>query len=254
VLAWVGGILVALLLIVGVSVAVLLNSSQFHNYVISKVQSIATDKLNAQVQLQNYTLHFAPLSLDVYGVVIHGANPYFDPPVLQLQHAELGIGITSFLHKQWYVESVRVDHPVVQVLIDKNGNSNLPKPKSSNSSNSNTSIFDLGVRHAVLDQGEVYFNGQKNNLFADLLDLNFNAGFRPEGKVYSGLLGYSKGKVLFGPYKPIEHSFEAQFDLSPTTFQLHRADICDARLRFRRRVTADGRIHVSKQVIHRLAP
>jgi translocation and assembly module TamB len=225
VLAWIGGVLVALLLIVCVTVAVLLNSARFHDYVIAKVQTVATDKLNARVQLQNYSLHFAPLSLDVYGVVIHGADPYFDPPVLQLQHAELGVGITSFLHKQWYIQSVRVDHPIVQVLIDKDGNSNLPKPKPSNSSNGNTSIFDLGVRHAVLDQGEIYFNGQKNNLFADLLDLNFNAGFRPEGKVYSGTLAYSKGQVLFGSYKPIEHSLLAQFDLSPTTFQLHRVDI-----------------------------
>ena len=49
-------------------------------------------------------------------------------PLLQLQHAEVGVGIISILQKKWYLSSIRLDHPVVQVFVDKNGISNIPKP------------------------------------------------------------------------------------------------------------------------------
>ncbi len=214
-----------LTLLVCITIAVLLNSKRFHDYVLNKAQSIATESLGARVELQNYALHFSPLGLDVYGVTIHGASPYTDPPLLQLQHAQVGVGIVSVLHKKWYLSSVRLDHPVVQIFIDKNGVSNLPKPKSSADNSNNTSIFDLGIRHAILDRGEVYYNAQQSALSADLHDVNFQASFNDLLKMYSGRLSYDNGHVLFGTYQPFEHNFDAQFDLTPTTFQLHHATL-----------------------------
>jgi translocation and assembly module TamB len=222
--AWAGGILLLLILLVGVTIAVLLHSQRFHNYIIAKVQSTAAESLNTRLDLQNYTLHFAPLSLDVYGVTLHGANPYSNVPVLQLQHAHVGVRIVSFLQRKWYLSDVQLDHPVVQVFVDKNGVSNIPKPKPSNSK-SNTTIWDLGIRHTVLDQGEIYYNAQATPLSADLHDLEFLATFNDPLKMYSGNLKYTNGRVVFGAYKPFEHNFDAQFDLTPTTFQLHRAQL-----------------------------
>src|SRR5581483_5398174 len=143
--AWTGLAILLLVLAVAVTVAVLLHSPRFHRYVLAKVQTTAADSLNTRVVLQNFALHFSPLSLDVYGVVIHGASPYTDTPVLQLQHAHVGVRIVSFLQRKWYLSDVQIDHPVVQVVVDKNGTSNLPKPKPSNSK-SNTTIWDLGIR------------------------------------------------------------------------------------------------------------
>ncbi len=222
---WVAGGILLLTVLVCVTIAVLLNSRAFHDYTLAKAQSTATESLGARVELQNYALHFSPLGLDVYGVTVHGAAPYPDPPILQVQHAEVGVGIISIFQQKWYLSSLRVDHPVVQVFVDKNGVSNIPKPKSSGNSKSNTTIFDLGIRHAILDQGEIYYNAQKSALSADLHDVNFQAAFSGPLKMYSGNLSYTNGHVLFGTYQPFEHNFDAQFDLTPTTFQLHHATL-----------------------------
>lgn len=227
ILAWTAAVLLIVNAAVAVMVAVLLNSARFHHYVLAKAQNIASEDLGARVDLQNFALHLSTLSLDVYGVTIHGAEPYPDPPVLQLQHAEVGIGIVSILHGKWYLSSIRIDHPVVQVLVDKRGVSNLPKPKASNSK-SNTSIFDLGIRHAVLDRGEIYYNGEASALSADLHDVEFESTFSSLLRMYSGHLAYTKGRVLFGSYEPFEHNFDAKFDLTPTTLQLHRAQLSSA--------------------------
>ncbi len=234
---WIAGAILLIVAIVAATVAVLVNSRGFHEYVLAKVQAAASETLGAQVNLQNFALHFSPLGLDVYGVTVHGASPYPDPPLLQVQHAEVGVRIVSVFQKKWYLSSVTVDHPVVQLFVDKNGVSNIPHPKSSGSS-SNTSIFDLGIRHAVLDQGDVYYNAQKSALSADLHNVEFQATFSELQKMYSGKLAYSKGRVVFGAYQPFEHDLDAQFDLTPTTLQLHHATLSSGATRVNLAATA----------------
>lgn len=221
---WIAGIFVLLIAPAVGTVSILFNSQRFHNYLLAKVDSIASQKLNTQVALENFTLHFAPLSLDVYGLTVHGASPYPNPPILQLQHAHVGLRIVSLLHMKWYFSTVQLDHPVVQVLVDKHGVSNIPTPAPSNSK-SNTSIFDLDIRRAILDQGEVYLNAEVQPLSADLHDVEFRAGFTPANKLYSGWLKYTQGRVVYGTFAPFVHDLAAQFDLSPSTFQLDRAAI-----------------------------
>src|SRR5262249_16864326 len=41
-------------------------------------------------------------------------------------------------------------------------------------------------------------------------------------KRYSGGLSYSEGKIHFGNFNPVVHSFEAQFDATPDAFALKR--------------------------------
>ncbi len=84
--------------------------------------------------------------------------------------------IVSIFGREWYFDSIRIDNPVAQIFVDKNGVSNLPTFKSSNSS-SNTTVFDLGIRHAVLANGAVFYNNRPSSLALDLRDVQFNARF-----------------------------------------------------------------------------
>jgi translocation and assembly module TamB len=217
-------VVVPLLVLAAAAIAVLLHSHRFHRYILAKAQSTVTESLNTRVDLQDFTLQFAPLGVDVYGVTIHGAAPYADTPVLQMQHAHVGVRVVSFLQRKWYLSDVQLDHPVVQVFVDKNGASNLPKP-TPDSSRSNTTIWDLGIRHSLLNQGEIHYNEKSAPLSADLHDVDLRAAFNDLLNVYSGDLKYNEGHVIFGAYQPFVHNFDAQFELTPTTFELRRAQL-----------------------------
>ena len=39
------------------------------------------------------------------------------------------------------------------------------------------SMFDLGIRHLLLERGEIYYNNRKSELSADLHDLMLQSGF-----------------------------------------------------------------------------
>ncbi len=217
--------LAALMVLAVVAVTVLLHSTRFHNYLLSTVQKKASESIGTQVQLQNFVLHLSNLSLDLYGLTVHGANPYPDPPLLQVAHAEVGVRIVSVLHKKWYLDSFIVDNPVVKVFTDAHGVTNIPTIKSSGSSNSNISLFDLGIRHAVLDQGAVYYNNRQSVLSADLHNLEFHAGFNSLLQKYSGKLSYTEGHLEASGFKTIPHNLDAEFDATPTTFHLTNAKL-----------------------------
>jgi translocation and assembly module TamB len=221
---WLAGILLALLLVVGLTVTIALRSARVHAFVISFVEKKASESLGTQVRLQNFALHLSNLSLDLYGLTVHGAEPYPNPPLLQVAHGEVGVRIVSVLHQKWYLDSLVIDQPVVKVFTDTHGVTNIPKLQSSGTS-SNTSIFDLGIRHAVLEQGAVYYNDRQSVLSADLHNVDFRASFDPRQQKYSGKLSYSDGHLQSGTFKPIPHNLDAEFDATPTTFHLTQAKL-----------------------------
>ena len=202
------------------SLAVLVNNPQFHAYLIRKAEASASDALGVRVQLRNFALHLDALKVDLYGLTIDGASPYPNPPLLQIDHAEASVRVVSVFHRAWYFDNFRIDHPVARIFIDDHGISNIPTLKTSNSDSSGPTIFDLGIRHALVDRGEVLVNDRPSRLSADLDDLDFHASFNSLLEKYSGALAYSNGNFVYGSFAPLTHNLEVHFDATPSTFEL----------------------------------
>jgi len=203
--------------------ALLVNSSRGHAYLINTLQQKAAESLGVAVHLQNFNLHFPTLSVDLYGLTIDGAGPRPNPPLLQVQHAQAGVRVVSVFGREWYFDSIRLDNPVAQIFVDKNGISNLPTFNSTNSSN--TTVFDLGIRRAILVNGAVFYNNQPSSLALDLRDVQFNATFNSLLKKYSGTLAYSDGSLNYAGTQAPTHTLNLQFDATPTTLHLSPASV-----------------------------
>lgn len=221
---WTAAGVAGLLLLLVVVLVLVLRSGMFHNFALRKLQQVASAKLNTRVQLQNFSIHLSGLSADLYGLTIHGAPPDANVPLLQVQHIGVGVRIVSVLHKEWYLNRLRIDHPVVQVLMDDHGGSNLPKIKSSGGGSS-VNIFQMGVRHVILDGGVVYFNSRKSPLEADLHDLTLHSQYAKPQQQYSIKLSYKDGHLQVGAFQPIPHELEAAFTAAPDEFHLTHAKL-----------------------------
>jgi len=214
-----------LTLLITIAAILVVRSSRFHNYVLRTVDSKASAALNTPVHLQNFALRLSTLSLDLYGLTIEGQGPGANQPLLQAEHGHFDIGVTSIFHREWYVDEITVDHPVVKLLVDQNGNTNLPSLPQSNGS-SNTDVFDLAIRHLLLDRGEVYVNDQKMPLYADLHDLQLKTSYdKTGGGRYYGNLGYRDGHLTYGSYAPITHDLQAEFDARRTGMALNNVTL-----------------------------
>ena len=74
---------------------VALHSTTFHNYVIRTAEQKASAALNTRVTIQNYALNFSRLGLDLYGLTVYGVGPGANQPLLQADHAGVGVRIIS---------------------------------------------------------------------------------------------------------------------------------------------------------------
>jgi len=223
-MAWTSLGMTAAMLIVGIGVTILLNNARFHNYLVRTAEAQASERLGVRVQLQDFVAHLSNLSVDLYGVTIAGASPYQNPPLLKVDHVQAGVRIVPLLSRTWYLDSIQIDHPVVRVYVDSKGVSNIPTLRDDGQS-SKTSVFDLGVRHALLERGEIYYNDKPAEVAADLHDLEFKASFNSLLKKYSGRVAYHHGQLAYGTMRPVAHNLDVQFDTTPTTFQLTQAKL-----------------------------
>jgi translocation and assembly module TamB len=221
---WIGAVIVFPTLLGAVVFSFLVNSSRGHAYLINLVEKQAGDSLGVPVRLQNLDLHLTTLSVDLYGLTVASAGPHPYPPLLQVQHVEAGIRVVSVFGRKWYFDSIRIDNPIAQIFVDKNGVSNLPTFKSTNSG-SNTTVFDLGIRHAVLTNGAVIYNNQPSAIALDLRDVQLNAGFNSLLQKYSGDLAYSDGHLNYSGYQIPPHTLSVHFDATPSAFRLSPAKI-----------------------------
>jgi translocation and assembly module TamB len=235
VLLWVTGAIGLVLLLLVVGVVAVLHNARFHQYLLQKADQIASEQLGTQVTLQNFSIHLSNLSVDLYELTIDGATPYSTPPLLQVQHVALDFRIVSVWHGKWYFDNIRADNPVVRILTDTRGISNLPSLK--NTGSTNTNIFKLGVRQASLHHGELYVNDKNIPLDADLRDVNFSSSFDSSHQEYLGSLSYRDGQLRFGSFNSIRHNLQAQFTATPNSFDLTNAKIDGGSSQFNARAT-----------------
>jgi translocation and assembly module TamB len=224
---WSGLVLLAIVLLVVIAIQFILHSDTAHRYILGKAQQKATEALGSNVKVGNYHLTFSGISptLDLYNVVVAGAAPYPDPPLLTIEHARVGVRVVSVFQKKWYLSEAVVNHPVVHVFVDKAGKDNLPQTKTNGEKQSQTNLFDLGVRHAVLDRGEIYYNNRKSVLDADLHNLDFGAKFDAANPRYYGTLAYTDGHLKMENFNSIPHSLSAEFEYAPDRFVLKNANL-----------------------------
>jgi translocation and assembly module TamB len=144
----------------------------------------------------------------------------------------VGLTIDSLLRRKWHVRDVVIEHPVVRLGVSEEGESNLPRPpKRSAASSSKIDVFDLAIRELRLSHGEIYYNDQKMPMDAEVRDFTLNANYDPAESRYSGELGYNDGKIAYGAYAPIAHSFHVRFGATPQKLTLDKLEATAGRSR-----------------------
>ncbi|HKW76661.1 MAG TPA: translocation/assembly module TamB domain-containing protein [Terriglobales bacterium] len=239
IILWVAvGILVLVLVTVGTVFLLLKNSTGFRHYLLAKVETNLEQATGARLEVRDFAVHLSPLSLDLYSIVVHGREPAGAPALMHADHLGVGITIDSLLQRKWHFREITLDHPVGHLLVNRAGENNLPKPQKK-SSGSQTSVFDLGIRHLLLDRGEIYYNDQKSPMEADLHDLRVTGGFDPTQARYQGRISYDTGHLRYGKYAPLMHSLDASFSVTPQQFAIEQAKLSTEKSRITLNATVE---------------
>jgi translocation and assembly module TamB len=219
VIGWTAASVGCIILLAIVAGLLLLKTSGFQRYVIAKIEQAAGKSTGAKVEIQSFDFHPLNLTADVYGLTVHGNEPADAKPLLQLRKATIGLKIISVIRRKVNLTELLLDEPVVNLVIDRQGKSNLPQPPSK--SKSSTNVFDLAVGHVLLTNGTIYTKDLKIPLDANLFDLRTEIHFIQLEKTYSGTISYRDGTIHYKDLRPLPHSLDAKFSASPSVLSLN---------------------------------
>jgi translocation and assembly module TamB len=213
--------LAALILVVLGAVAgfFALRSRAFHRYVLAQMVSRVEKAVGGKVQIGDFTFHASGLRADLYRVAIHGTEPSSAPPLLWVDHIGANFKIVSLFGGELGLRAIEIDHPVIHFIVDASGRSNLPGPSSSQQrtqSKGPADFFRLAVNRFGLRRGEINVNDRQIPLEADLRGLQIQGGFEPRRGEYRGSLRYQNGEIQLGDLRPVDHTVDLRFGISPT--------------------------------------
>ena len=153
----------ALVLLVVVAAVVILQNPAFQRYLVAKIEQSAQESAGARVEIQGLQIHLKTLSADIYGLTVHGTEPAGAKPLLEVPHARIGLKIISILRHKVNLSELLVDRPAVNLIVDKEGRSNLPQPPPSQNKSGSTNVFDLAVGHVLLTDGVINAAGSADS-------------------------------------------------------------------------------------------
>ncbi len=209
-----------------------LRSAAFHRYILNTVIEEAGKSTGARVELGDFSFRLAALRVDLYRIALHGTESGLQQPLFQADHIGVGLKLISVWRHKVNLQEIVVDRPVVHLLVDPQGQSNLPQTPSPQTGSKPTNVFEMAIGHVQLNHGAIYYNDRQTALDAEVYDLEAHAAFDPVKTEYDGRLGYRQGRVRFGDYNPVTHDLDAQFGANPSGLTLNslRLSSGDSRL------------------------
>ncbi len=206
----VGGSIFALLLLLGVTGLLVVQSRWFHDKVRDRIVTTAETATGGRVEIQRFDFDWHTLTATLAGVTIHGTEPAADPPLLHADRLVIGLKIISLLKRDVDLALLRIDRPQTFLLVNADGTTNVPNPKTPSKSNKSAvdTILDLAVKRFEINDGSAKVRGAgqppKTQAYAAKGD-NLKALLTFDGAVprYHGDLSMAPLALHYGSYQPL---------------------------------------------------
>jgi translocation and assembly module TamB len=209
----------AFLVLLVLAAIVLVHRTAFQKFVLTQLEQKTQESAGARLDINGIAINWRLLTLDLYGVVLHGKEGESEAPLFAADHLRVGLKIISLLQRKVDLNEIVLDRPAAHFRIDRNGNSNLPQSNSSsNSSSTVNNLLDIAIRHVQVNSGVLYYNDAQLPLNADLQDLHADIRFNPVISEYRGTIGYSDGNIAAETFKPIPQRLQLSFTLDRSGF------------------------------------
>ncbi len=182
VLAWVlGGLTVLGLVLFGVF-AWYSTTPDFEHRVGREIVSVLENATGGRVELGRVRFDIWHLEVEANGLVIHGLEEPGEAPYLAVDKILLRVRLFDFFSRatgtggpaRVSLNYLRVEHPQMHLIIDKDGKTNQPMPKHPSTSNKPVidTLLDLKARQVELANGVALLNNQAIPFDLAARDLN----------------------------------------------------------------------------------
>ncbi|MGD0798555.1 MAG: translocation/assembly module TamB domain-containing protein [Acidobacteriaceae bacterium] len=183
-------------------------TSDFQRRVGREIVSVLENATGGRVELSGVKFSLWHLAIEVDGLVIHGLERPGEAPYLSADKVEVRVKIESFLaHSTGTglgahvgLNLLRVEHPQVHVIVDKDGRTNQPTPKHPKASEEplQDTLLDLRANEADLVDGVALLNDRAIPFDMAARDLNAEVNYLSATDRYGIALDLSDLRTKMG--------------------------------------------------------
>lgn len=189
ILVKIGGLIVALILILLSAALVVVRTERFRTFVRDKIVASIYSSTGGRAEIGSFTFDPRELRAHIERLVIHGKEPSDATPFLTVRSIDLQVRLFTGWKNLIGLESLSADHPVVHVIVLENGETNIPSPDSIQKQGDKSAletVVDLAVRHFTIQDGLAGVSGRETDFSAHGENLRVALKWNLLGQHYEG--------------------------------------------------------------------
>jgi translocation and assembly module TamB len=212
---WIWLTLGIVLLGAGVSLVFYLRSASFEDWVRRKLIAVIEDATGGRVEMASFHWKLSQLAFEANDLTIHGLEAPGELPYVHIDHTVVRLRIISFLQRQFSLQQLELQHPVIHIIVYPNGSTNAPEPKVKQVSNKTPvqELFDLAIARTDLHDGVLLLNERKVPLDFSVNDLVAAMSYDARAQRFDGSVQVGKMDIQYQDYRDIPAQADLQFSL-----------------------------------------
>jgi len=134
------------------------NTPQFSELVRQRVEQSITASTGGHATLGHFSWSMWHRTIIIDNLTVHGLEAPNEAPYMHVDHVEAQLRWSGFFFSSYiYLESLRIVHPSIHIMVAADGTTNQPHPPHTMNSLQQT-LLDLAVSHISVEQGIAVFN------------------------------------------------------------------------------------------------
>ena len=190
-------------------------SPGFADLVNRKVVQTIEEATGGRVEMASFRWNLTRMEFEANDLTIHGLETQDQLPYAHVDRARIKLHIISFLERQVSLKQVELQHPVIHVIVNRDGSTNAPEPKVKVQSNENVAqqLLDLAIGRADIRDGMLVINDRKLPMDFAANDVVASMTYFTFDKRYDASVKVGKIDVKYGDFRDLPASVDTQFSL-----------------------------------------
>ncbi len=210
---WFWVVMAGLFSVLVVAIGWFLQSPAFREIVRNRVILELEKATGGDVEIQSLTWNVSKLEVEAKGITIRGLEPATDVPFVHADRLYARVHIVSFFGANIDLQQLTLERPVIHVIVNPDGSTNLPEPKVKSNGDHLQQLFDLAIGKAEVQNGALLLNEQRIPLDFKANDVGVSMGYQVVEKRYDGTVQVGKMDAQFPDFRDIPASANAEFSL-----------------------------------------
>ncbi|HSE49062.1 MAG TPA: translocation/assembly module TamB domain-containing protein [Terriglobales bacterium] len=199
-----------------------LTSSSFQNTVRRKLVTELERVTGARVEMKHFRWNVSRLEAEAIDVTLHGLEGPDEIPYAHADRLYARAKILSFFGREVGLRDVRIEHPVIHIIVFPDGSTNQPVPKVKTESKKSPveRLFELQVDHAEIVDGMLLFNDHRIPFNFSGNDVKAEMGYDLFAQRYNGKFEIGQMDARYTNFLPVRSNLQVEFSLARSTAEL----------------------------------